>query len=633
MKRYLSILKKAESLFKDSDPSIRYQIKQIEVQTISCLALMGYPIDFDSMAHFQEYTVSIQDLKNALGERFSDIYSLNRKRQELMGQHSYRPNYETIEESMNRILSSDFSSTSSSHPSLYSSDFDQDKKNSVNELNVNPREIVNPASKTKPADKSITQNRKKESKRSENMNEGNDEIKGEKEKRKEKTEIIKETNKIIEEDKIDEEIVEEIDEKADENTEEGTKESKEEKIDEKTDEKTDEETEEIDEEIEEIDEETEEIDEEIEELDEETDEFEADAHENDNQMESISISKAVLPVKQTKESTNESVQSEEIDAGHKDQNHSAEKANKKGKSEVAISTDDSTAENKEENQMTEAETNRINEQNVLALSNIYGVSQYEPVEVAETDLVYGKDYVGIPPVNKKDISDTEEMDQSVSESQESNQAKKEKSSDNTDQFAPEDPSRFRQFLHKNDLTFIYDLVTVTLGNRKEEAELIIYPLGKEGEDIIVWCLFDGKTIVKHSGEKKHVLVPLLNSRLLVFGEFVDGNFKATIKLPKKDQARGDKLIVSEDVRNGKEGHIAVYDDDRHIEVHVFPTTFKNNQTQNADYFYYVKTDEETITGDTNDNPFVFIQTGQAKFEVVARWDENDQIWVCVDDSL
>ena len=147
-------------------------------------------------------------------------------------------------------------------------------------------------------------------------------------------------------------------------------------------------------------------------------------------------------------------------------------------------------------------------------------------------------------------------------------------------------------------------------------------------------MFNGKTYVRYSNEKKHVLIPLLNTRIIVSGQFVNDEFFVQVKLPKKDKARGDTISVDEDVRSGKEGHIASYDPDNHIEVHVFPTTFNNNQTNNADYFYYVKTDEETYAGDTSDNPFVIVQTESHNLEIVARWDESkDLIGLNVRDNI
>ena len=603
MKRYLSILKKAESLFKDSDPSVRYQVKQIEVQAISCLALLGYPIDFDSMAHFQEYTVSIQDLKNALGDRFSDIYYMNKKRQELLSGKSYGSQYESIEESMNRILSSRSSS--------FSSGMNEDKKQindgSLKDCNVQKVSNDNSESekyksnesirKNEPASKreNETKERKIEGVKSENREETKNEINdGIKEENSEeaKQEIIKDEKEI--KDETDDEMIEETEE-------------------------------EIDEEIEEI--------EEIE----EADEFEPDMIENDIQADFVSTTE-----KQETQNENEDVSDHsgvEKSESTLDMNYPSTKTDMKAETNATLTTI-GLNKDKADMKLSEEEINRVNEQNIHALSNMYGVSMYEPIEVVETDLVYGKDYVGIPPVNSNDALDHDHIDKAGSDNKKagSNDKQKQEISDNTKgkdiNFTPEDPNKFKQFLHKKDLTFVYDYVTVSLGNRKEEAEIIVYPLNKEGQDIIVWCLFNGKTIVKYTEEKKHVLIPLLDARLLVSGELVDGTFKVTIKLPKKDQARGDKLQVDEEVWDGKDGHIAVYDDERHIEVHVFPTTFKNNQTQNADYFYYIKTDEEVITGDTNDNPFVYIQTGPYKLEIVARWDEKtEQVGVCAQDGI
>ena len=573
MKQYISILKKATLLLNEApDTPVRHYIRQIQANAMAVLALMGYPIDFDQEAHFLEYSVPIQYLKDALGEAFPVIYDLNHKRTELnllsdispkQTMNSFVP--ETIEESMERILkTSSVSSVVSPSASVLPMDPTTDEafRNQTDETKKETDEAIEEVDEIEETEIEEAETEETETEKPETEETGNERPKENEEMGKVKTEEPIEPE-IEELEEIEEEIEEDTDDEVEEISEtDDEPENKEETLETVTDNQA----------------------------------IQKDPYESITTHSKASITDTVEKNGEIKEEERDEA-TEEPDLIDEDSDENIEEVNTDNEIKENNASDDT-----EDEQETESAEEKAMRQ-VAMLSQVFGGSHYEPAPLVETDLIYGKDYLGVPPMPK-----TEKH--------------------------PEEENEFKPYLHKNDLTFVYDYVTVTTGGRKEEAELIIYPLHKDGNDIIVWCLFNGKTTVRYSGEKAQVLVPLLNTRLLVSGQFVDNEFFTQVRLPKKDKARGDTLNIDEDAWNGKEGHVASYDIENEIEVHVFPTTFKNNQTKNADYFYYVRMDDEIQTGDTNDNPFVYIQTESHNLEVVARWDETkDLIGLYVQDNI
>ena len=615
MKHYLSILKKTTLLLNETpEKAIRHYIYQIQANVMAVLAMKGYPIDFDENAHFQEYSVPVQYVKDALGEVFPLIFDLNHRRVELNLLSDYLSSdepihnmkssaNETIEESMERILKS----------SLVSSVLSPSSSNTAESQVANHVQ--------EPTDEADTE---------ESVKETRDESK---ETESEQTLIIDEIKDEIAEDDENEEI-EEVDEIE----------------------------EEIDEEVEEIDESDDEI-----EIDDETEEeISVPQTANQETYEKITLQPGTVmeekngeKEEETEDDIDDDIDEPELIDEDNDEDITEEKeeiADDKEDEEDLTDEDDSASYMSDEAQDESDKESAV--QPVDMLSKMFGETHYESVSTTETNLTYGKDYLGVPPKQEQETKmefiehETSGNSKRKIETQKKTDAersveprekvdskrkvvsmeinKPRRYNEKIEEKKNVEPNievqnEFKPCLHKNDLTFVYDYITVSTGGRVEEAELIIYPLHKEGNDIVVWCLFNGNSTVRYSGEKSQVLVPLLNTRVVVSGQFVDGHFFTQVKLPKKDKARGDVLKVDEDPRNGTEGHIASYDNENGIEVHVFPTTFKNNQTQNADYFYYVKVNDEIYTGDTSVNPFVYIQTESHNLEVLARWEESKEL--------
>lgn len=180
---------------------------------------------------------------------------------------------------------------------------------------------------------------------------------------------------------------------------------------------------------------------------------------------------------------------------------------------------------------------------------------------------------------------------------------------------------FPSAMKKKDFTFHYAMVKV-LGpdNSTEEAEIIVSPISlKEGaKDIAVWTNCDRGILTDSSGPRKSVLIHLSNVDLIAKGIMKDGELVPSIELTKREAEQGYTLTVEETVDGGKKGHVLLFDEDFYI--HIFPTSFPNKKEEtNAEYFYYVKRDGETETGETSSgSPYEFDMDGVTSI-AAARW--------------
>lgn len=161
------------------------------------------------------------------------------------------------------------------------------------------------------------------------------------------------------------------------------------------------------------------------------------------------------------------------------------------------------------------------------------------------------------------------------------------------------------------------------GAELAKCEFIIAPMALEEDsrDIIVWCMSGQKAQVLTSAKKKpSVLIDVRDFGVIVSGVCRNGNFEAGIRLRKMDTDNGITLIQEEPATFGGKGHIVIRDEG--IAIHVIPTSFRNNRTGNADYFYCIETDTERIGANARGVEAVDFGYNGIQYKLICRWKED-----------
>ena len=265
------------------------------------------------------------------------------------------------------------------------------------------------------------------------------------------------------------------------------------------------------------------------------------------------------------------------------------------------------------------------EENANPLS-AFGFSDPAPApEVTNTTLVEGVDYIGVPPAETDETEENsyENVEMETDTPHESGETKGSNEAPKEIENTPEEESEFPSQMHKNDFTFYYDHVIVTTPDgEEEEAEIIAAPLSLEegSKEIVVWTNLGDKSVVSVSGIKKTVLSHIGYSDLIVGGAIENGSFVPSVSLTKKETERNFKLEEETQLMDGKGGHIILADED--VVIHIFPTSFSNDQKGDAEFFYILKNGNETRMGDTSDEDSLTFVHDNEKLRIIARWDNE-----------
>ena len=74
---------------------------------------------------------------------------------------------------------------------------------------------------------------------------------------------------------------------------------------------------------------------------------------------------------------------------------------------------------------------------------------------------------------------------------------------------------------------------------------------------------------------------------------------------------------------GDKGHIALVDEEDDITVHIFPTSFKENEYHTADFIYCIDTGDGDFFSDTNHKEkSALVKINEETFEITAKWKDS-----------
>ena len=151
------------------------------------------------------------------------------------------------------------------------------------------------------------------------------------------------------------------------------------------------------------------------------------------------------------------------------------------------------------------------------------------------------------------------------------------------------------------------------------AEFVIMPLSvTEARPQLIICVYDNdETKLYLSEGNKPVHIVFDGYSVDITGSMEDGKFVPEIR-------RGDEFIrdgIMPEIKSqqfGNKGHIILTDDDQDVFVHVFPTTFQNNNDETADFVYLVDSREGRQYGETTIGDPVFTYNG-GTVRIHAKW--------------
>lgn len=162
--------------------------------------------------------------------------------------------------------------------------------------------------------------------------------------------------------------------------------------------------------------------------------------------------------------------------------------------------------------------------------------------------------------------------------------------------------------------------------RSDKIEIMampIYPNEESGPQLA--CVVINKKVKTVFSTDKNpdiniVLDPDTNAILKC--NFTDGQYDPILTL---DEDYGDRDINILGKRNmGDTGHLQAYDEGSNTEIHIMPINFNNSKkTGKANYAYYIKINDDIITGDTITNPDAAFELGDETVYITCKWDEGD----------
>lgn len=182
-------------------------------------------------------------------------------------------------------------------------------------------------------------------------------------------------------------------------------------------------------------------------------------------------------------------------------------------------------------------------------------------------------------------------------------------------------------MNKNDFTMYYMhcIVSNKALNRQIECEVISSPLAdedkKDADTIMSLCITnDNQYAAVTDLNRRGAYITAGDIALIVTGSYETGTFATDVRLRRVDIDNGWEIETVEQSGFGTKGHIKIRKGD--VTIHVVPTTFVNNATENADYICCIETEKErTIAYTKNTNHVPFECDGEPQ-DLVCRWADD-----------
>ena len=181
------------------------------------------------------------------------------------------------------------------------------------------------------------------------------------------------------------------------------------------------------------------------------------------------------------------------------------------------------------------------------------------------------------------------------------------------------PQQFPLSLQSKDFTFAVS--GVNSKDLSQQATFLIAPLRTDVENPIsvVKAIINGNEFVYTTDSNGKIEFETEVYTYAIESIIQDGQFSPNVYV--KDEDMDDFNHTQKTF--GDKGHIVLVDEEDDIAVHIFPTSFKENQYHTADFIYCIDTGDGDFFSDTNHKEkSALVKINGETFEITAKWKDS-----------
>lgn len=181
------------------------------------------------------------------------------------------------------------------------------------------------------------------------------------------------------------------------------------------------------------------------------------------------------------------------------------------------------------------------------------------------------------------------------------------------------PQQFPLSLQSKDFTFAVS--GINSKDLSQQATFLIAPLRTDVENpvSVVKAIINGNEFVYTTDSNGKIEFETEVYTYAIESIIKDGQFSPNVYVKGEDM---DDFNHTQKTF-GDKGHIALIDEEDDIAVHIFPTSFKENQYHTADFIYCIDTGDGDFFSDTNHKEkSALVKINGETFEITAKWKDS-----------
>lgn len=181
------------------------------------------------------------------------------------------------------------------------------------------------------------------------------------------------------------------------------------------------------------------------------------------------------------------------------------------------------------------------------------------------------------------------------------------------------PQQFPLSLQSKDFTFAVS--GINSKDLSQQATFLIAPLRTDVENpvSVVKAVINGNEFVYTTDSNGKIEFETEVYTYAIESTIQDGQFSPNVYV--KDEDMDDFNHTQKTF--GDKGHIVLVDEEDDIAVHIFPTSFKENQYHTADFIYCIDTGDGDFFSDTNHKEeSALVKINGETFEITAKWKDS-----------
>lgn len=181
------------------------------------------------------------------------------------------------------------------------------------------------------------------------------------------------------------------------------------------------------------------------------------------------------------------------------------------------------------------------------------------------------------------------------------------------------PQQFPLSLQSKDFTFAVS--GINSKDLSQQATFLIAPLRTDVENpvSVVKAVINGNEFVYTTDSNGKIEFETEVYTYAIESIIQDGQFSPNVYV--KDEDMDDFNHTQKTF--GDKGHIVLVDEEDDIAVHIFPTSFKENQYHTADFIYCIDTGDGDFFSDTNhEEESALVKINGETFEITAKWKDS-----------